>query len=425
MKIEMPYGNGCVEIEVPDERVLSVLEPPVKALQPAADVIDAALENPLGSSPLKEIVRKGERTTIVVPDVTRRCDAQTFLPLLLKTLSDSGIDDSDVMILFANGSHGPLTIAQQREVVGAEVYSRVETVDHDYSKTEDLVFLGDTEAGIPVALNKLVVKAERLIVAGGTSHHPFTGYAGGPKLINPGCAGIDTILKSHALGIDRAGRGSDKLCDSAIAGENPIFRDIVDSVKFVRIDFCLHLVVDTQGYVAYACAGSMQHSFATARQLADTAYKVMVPEKTELVIASCGGAPFDDDFVKTFRAIHNASRMLKDDGHLVLIAKCGQGVGHDGFLRFFEPNSPQDLADLLMNEYTPYGNTALGLRELLGRVRITVAGNLHQKDAEEMGLEAHHDLQNAIDRAVSELRQGSKLIFIPSAHFVLPICQEM
>jgi len=344
--------------------------------------------------------------------------------MLLDVLNRKGIQDQDITVLCATGSHGPQSDAAREEIVGAEVYRRVRTVDHDCRAMADLVHLGETVYGTPVWLHKYVVKAERLIIAGGTAHHPLTGYAGGPKLLNPGCAALETVLRSHALGVDETVGGLAPTCAPATAESNPIYEDIVDSVKFVQVDFALHVLIDAQGRVCQACAGGLLPSWEKARQMADALYKVPVARRAPLVIASCGGSPFDDSFVQTFRAIRNASAVVEDGGHLVLLAQCTGGVGCDHFLEFFAVQSVEDLARQLRREYRSFGTTALGLRQLLKRIRLTVVGELDPAVAEKMGVEVEPSLSQAVEKALAALPLEAQVAVLPHAQFTVPVVEE-
>ncbi len=420
MELQLAYGQSALTIELPQHRVLAVVD--ISGESPASEeaVLRQALSAPIGSRPLARLLRRGERTTIVIPDASRRCAARVFLPCLLEILNERGIRDEDITVLFATGSHGQQTEEEHLEVVGPEVYRRVRLVDHDCQDYGQLVYVGETVSGTPVWFHKYVVKAERLLIAGGTSHHPLTGYAGGPKLLNPGCVALETVYHCHALGVDDQSGGLAAACAAGVAEGNPIYEDIIDSMKFVQVDFALHVLVDAQGRVRQACAGSLAASWARGRQMADSLYRVRVERRVPLVIASCGGSPFDDDFVKAFRAIRNASTLVRDGGHLLLFAACPRGVGARHFLEFFAVGSDQELARQLRGSYRSFGTTALGLRHLLRRLRITMVGALAPAAAAAMGVEVEPSPEQAVARALAELPQGRQIAVVPHAHFTLP-----
>ena len=424
MNLNLRFGRDFLNLDIPRNRLLGVFSPEHKPVRSEEEIVSVALEEPIQSPPLAKILRKGERTTIVIPDSTRRCGTKVFLTVLINTLNASGIKDSDIFILFANGSHDPQTVEQRREVVGEELLSRIVTLDHDCYNMKEMLYLGNTITGTPVFLNKNVVKAERLIVCGGVSYHHLTGYSGGPKLLNPGCAAYTTILRCHGLGVRRDTHGLNKNCNSGITRDNPIYQDIVDSTKFVQTDFNLHLLIDMNGRIIDACAGAPRESFARARKMVNEKYKVIVQKKVGLVIASCGGAPFDDDLIKSFRSLRNASKILKDNGHLILVGECVQGVGSSKFLDYYKSTTLEELTEQLLVNYRSYGNTALGLRELLQRVNVTLIGRLSSSDAQKIGIACSMNAQQVVDKAFAELSPGEQAAVIPNAHFTMTSLRE-
>ena len=131
MKINLHFGRGFINLDIPQDRLLGVYSPDVGTTNSEEEIISAALTEPIESPPLLKILRKGERTTIVIPDATRRCGTKIFLNVLIETLNSAGIRDSDILILFANGSHDSQTVKQRQEIVGSELLSRIKTLDHD------------------------------------------------------------------------------------------------------------------------------------------------------------------------------------------------------------------------------------------------------------------------------------------------------
>ena len=94
---KLKYGKGTVEFDLPEERVLNVVE---GSEYPAIEDIEGALleglDNPIGTPALKDIVKPGESVCIVVSDVTRAwIGYQRFLPTLLNYLNAAGKSMSD------------------------------------------------------------------------------------------------------------------------------------------------------------------------------------------------------------------------------------------------------------------------------------------------------------------------------------------
>ncbi len=82
-------------------------------------------------------------------------------------------------------------------MLGDDVFDRVRVVNHDSRDADSLVFLGEHGNGVPVWLNRLWVDADVRITTGFVEPHFFAGFSGGPKMVAPGLAGLDTILMLH------------------------------------------------------------------------------------------------------------------------------------------------------------------------------------------------------------------------------------
>ncbi len=71
MKIEVGFGAGTQKAEIPEKNLIKVL----RAGKPGRDLqgqtVPESLADPVGSLRLKEIVRPGEKISIITSDITR------------------------------------------------------------------------------------------------------------------------------------------------------------------------------------------------------------------------------------------------------------------------------------------------------------------------------------------------------------------
>jgi hypothetical protein len=93
-------------------------------------------------------------------------------------------------------------------------------------------------------------------------------------------------------------------------------------------------------------------------------------------------------------------------------------------LEFFAVQSVEDLARQLRREYRSFGTTALGLRQLLKRIRLTVVGELDPAVAVKMGVEVEPSLSQAVEKALAALPLEAQVAVLPHAQFTLPVVEE-
>ena len=99
MIVQLPYGKENLELSIPDRHFLQTLLPnEVQTDLVGTEEVIRALEHPIGTERLKDLVSPGQKVAIVTSDITR--PLPSYLPVL-KELNRGGISDSDITIVFA------------------------------------------------------------------------------------------------------------------------------------------------------------------------------------------------------------------------------------------------------------------------------------------------------------------------------------
>ena len=152
MELTFKIGSRAETVNVEDERVLGILEP--DDLPEGGDeeaLVTEALNNPVGSEKLSEIVSPDETVAIVTSDITRPCPTWKILPSVLKELYAAGVKKENITLVFALGSHRHHTEAEMIHLAGEEAYREITCIDSD---PDDTVHLGTTSRGTPVTLTE-------------------------------------------------------------------------------------------------------------------------------------------------------------------------------------------------------------------------------------------------------------------------------
>ena len=194
--VHLAYGETGLAAQLPADRT-TVVEP--KYEDTAADqraAVLQALREPVAGPPLRERVRQGSTVAISVCDLTRPQPRELMVRAVLDEL-DGIVRLEDVVVLVATGTHRANTDAELRQMLGDEIVDTVRVVNHDARDASTLTFLGTYGNGVPVWLNREWVEADVKITTGFVEPHFFAGFSGGPKMITPGLAGLDTVLVLH------------------------------------------------------------------------------------------------------------------------------------------------------------------------------------------------------------------------------------
>ncbi|HEY3082649.1 MAG TPA: lactate racemase domain-containing protein [Chloroflexota bacterium] len=234
----LDWRNGPLEVAVPDRNLRQVVqarEQPSLGAWP--DLVRRAIEDPIGSPPLGELLRPGMRVAIVLTDVHDAMfgGRDRVGPMLLDYLNAAGVPDRDVLLIHAAGLHGH---ADAREKIGPEVLGRVAYHEHDPLDEGCLTFHGATWQGTPVWTNRLAAERDMMIGFGGCGPSLF-GFQGGAGIVLPGISGADTIRQNH-IKIMNSGR--------VISGwwpGNPQRMDVMDAGDLVGFRFKIDVAANS------------------------------------------------------------------------------------------------------------------------------------------------------------------------------------
>lgn len=332
------YGKGQVDFELPEQQILR--EMMGRSRKAPADILRTyvnALDHPLDSPPLRELVKPGERILISVSDITRGWQRNDLLlPTLLDYLNAAGIRDEDITVVIAVGAHRLNTQEEFVELCGEQVCHRVRVVNHDCRDYANMDYYGKTSRGTEVWLNTLIGQHDRLITTGGVIYHYAVGYAGGRKSIMPGLASLKTIQQCHMWCFSpEVGGGSNPKTDCGLTVGNPAHDDMMEVAAFAPPDFIINTVPNFEGEVCAVHTGNWISAWWEAVHLVQDMYGVEVEQQADIVIATAGGYPKDINLYQSQKTIHNAVAAMKPGGAAIVMAECPDFAEPAEFIDWF------------------------------------------------------------------------------------------
>lgn len=339
----LPYGHTSLSIHLPPTLSVDWIEPlPYPSAADPRAVVCAALENPLGGVSLDQY-RTARRVVIAINDKTRPVPHEHLLPPLLDALHAVGIADAAVTFLIATGTHLPMPASEFPRILPAELCARYSILSHNCDDAPNLVYLGETQRGTPVWINRLFHEADLRIAVGNIEPHHFAGFSGGYKTAAIGLAGRATINHNHAMLVEPPSR----MAEYAL---NPLRQDIEDIGDLLHLEFALNAVLNGEKRIVQAFSGSPRAVIAAGMPVSRAVCQLTVnqkaahsvPQKYDLVIASVGGAPKDINFYQSQKALTHASLFTRDGGVIILAAECPEGSGNRAYEEFMQGvESPQ------------------------------------------------------------------------------------
>lgn len=424
----VPYGAGELAFALPPGmRGLMIQPRPVEPLGDIKAAVDAALAEPVGSPPLRELARPGDRVCIVFTDATRAVPDHLLVPALLRELEAAGVRDGDIILLCGVGMHRASTAEEKVTKLGAEVVARYRVVDHTPSDPTLLADLG-TWDGVPLLVNRLAAEADLLVATGVVEPHQFAGYSGGRKTVAIGAGGEATIAATHGSAmLDHPGTRLGQ-----IEG-NRFHQAITESARRAGMRFILNVVQDGAHRVVALRAGQPQAAFSELVGMAQSVYQVPVEQQYALVIAGVD-PPKDVNLYQATRAasyLWFASRpVVRPGGVIIVPARCpegaGQGVGERRFYQLL--SSADDLDSLLLHlreeGYPPGGQRAYILAQVLESCQIIVVGAEDPAIVHQCHMTPAATMEEALTLAQARMGREVEVLIVPHALLTLPVVRE-
>ncbi len=363
----IPYGSRFLEMHIPQTNLLFDAGP--RDVAPAADpdgVILDALAHPIGTPPLRSLVKSGQRVIVIGDDNTRLTPTGEIIPLLLDELNRAGIPDRDINLIIAQGTHRPMTCAEIMEKYGRPVLSRVAILPHSYKDPRNLMDYGTTRRGTRILVNRHVMEADvRIAVGNIIPHHP-TGWSAGAKALLPGVAGEETVAQMHLLGARYPALGE---------VDTPMRQEMEDFAAKVGLTFILNVVLNRQGEIVHDVAGHFVAAHRAGVELSKQVYGVPIPALADMTISST--SPIDFDFFQADKGITAAEPATVPGGEIVLVSACHEGVSpaHPELADYVGKMTNTEIWALLRDQQIPDPLTAaeaIVINDIASKRRITV-----------------------------------------------------
>lgn len=337
-KVQLAYGRSAIEINVPDNAV--VIEPrELQGLHDEHAAVVEALRHPNGTPPLRQMVKSSDRVAIVISDITRPSPSHKLVPWILQELD--GVSRDQFVVINGLGSHRANTREELAGMLGREVVDSVKIENHDAFDDSKLVRVGRNSYGSEVFFNKTYVESSFKIVTGFIEPHLYAGFSGGPKGINPGIAGINTILDFHNAFMI----GHPKSTYGVLDG-NVVQDAATQNCLMAKPDFMLNVTLNGKKDITKVFAGDVIAAHRVGCQFVMDNSMYGVPQPFDIVITTNSGYPLDQNLYQTVKGLSAAASIVRQGGVIISASECSDGVPDHG--NFGELMQRRDTAQGLL-----------------------------------------------------------------------------
>lgn len=402
--IDLAYGNRFLTLPFDDDR-FSVLSPQVEGSRRLSDAeIGFAIDSPHAGPELDQLISPEDTVLIVVSDATRETGSARIVNLLVRRLIQFGVTPANLAVIFSTGIHRKVTAQEKDRLLTPFITQRVRCIDHDAIDSSRLVSLGATPHGTPAVVNGALIEFTKIILTGGITFHYFAGFTGGRKSICPGLASAETIKATHMLALDFESGGRRGGVGPGLLDGNLVHEECDGVAGLVSPTFGINTIVDDKNEVLQMFCGDWRvaHRMACDRYL--ETHSLEISEKRDVVIVSCGGVPYDINLIQAHKALEMASYACNDEGHIILVAECLEGLGRTDFLKWFDAGTSLALEHQLREAYEVNGQTAWSLLSKTERFQVSLVSSLDAEQVKKMRMIPASTLAEAISKVPTKSR---------------------
>jgi lactate racemase len=423
MKIELLYGRGKLPVNFPGHlQVTEIRKKPMPVAPDPAAELKRSFQKAAAGVALRDLARHRAKACILICDITRPVPHGTLLPPLIDELTAAGMPSENILILVATGLHRPNEGAELREVIGSDsVLKKVRVANHFARDRAAHADLGRTPSGIPILIDRRFVEADLRIVVGLVEPHFMAGYSGGRKLVIPGVAHSDTILKLHAGVILDHPRAANTVLEG-----NPLHQEQIHAVRAVGEIFALNVVIDEERRIGFVNFGSLEQSHLEAVAFMRGFAEVASPRRFKTVVTTSAGYPLDKTYYQTIKGMVGVIDILEPGGTILIASECSEGMGSAEFVEaqrtLCRVGPERFMADIIARNHARIDEwqTQMLVKALrAGAIKLYTTG-LKPSDLADIFIDPVASIEKAVSESV-KTNGDDHVAVVPEGPYVIPV----
>ena len=417
MKVNLAYGQGHLPVELPKDRTTVIAPAHTAGLKDERAAVIHALENPIGSKPLRQIIKPGDKICISFTDITRATPNDRLIPWLLQHLAQ--VPRENITLLNQLGTHRPNTRAELEKNLTPEIVRDYRVLNHEPENRAAHVQLGTMRDGTPALINRHVVEADVRIITGFIEPHFFAGFSGGIKGICPGTAALETVMSNHG-----AKNIGDPNATFGVNEGNPLWEELRDIALRVGPSFVLNVTLNEERQITNVFAGDIIKAHKAGTEFVRQSAMQKVEAPFDVVVTTNSGYPLDMNLYQGVKGMSAGARIIKPGGTLILAAECREGVPAnsplDKLLR--STGSIEEILALLATPgFVRPEQWQAQIQALVQRkAKVLIYSSLPDEVVRACHLTPCHDMSAEVKKCLDALRPEARVAVLPQGPLTIP-----
>lgn len=421
MRAELHYGKDLVFLEIPEANLEQVIRPWQAKEESSNEVwLRKALQNKNADSFQSEIDNK--RLCVLIDDGTRDEPFDDMFQQLFGVLQSS----SAVKFMVCTGTHDAKTVENNKiteQIIAAANKADIGSFSihiHDYKQAR-FINAGQTSRGTQIHFNAEADDADVFLVLSDIKAHYFAGYSNPVKNFMPGICAFETAEQNHSLALDcNSTFGTHPWHLDQARTDNPLAEDELEGMQLIVKDRPVYALVtiSTSGKIQWAQFGPADKVSSEAFAVCDQRNAHTVKPCPRLIV-SPGGFPNDISLYIAQRALELTKNVVMDDGEILFIAACPNGIGEKQTMENFYNRLTIPIDQILKSitsDYKLFSHKPYKFAQLIHRLqRIWMYSQVPDDLIEAAHLHPTHHPQAIVDHWLTE-DPNTKIIVVDGAN---------
>ena len=390
VEVWLPYGESEIPARVQEERLGDIIkpDPPRKLSEPVEEA-----KKLIGTKEqFLQRARVANRTCLVVGQCGSKQTATALVWAVLQFIPD--FSNKAVMVCIPES-----TEPDPNSLDGIRLVT--------HTDRSNVTKGPQTNSGFIPELDSQFVNADLRISIGELRPHHFLKYDGLSDLIFPGLA---SEASAHSQSSDRAGMTLEGIHNERV--------EIAQSFENL---WALGLVLDDSLIPTTVRFGEFDACLNSLQPVVDECYSKQISKRTDIMIISPGGAPYDATLNRAVEAFPAGLTGLKKGGALIVAAECGRGYGGGQFYEWCsEHKEPRYLESRLRHRISYDGFKAAYFGRAVQNHRVYFVSTVPDHYVEDVfGMRPASTVNAALQTAQRALGSDSIVSVIPNASRVI------
>jgi nickel-dependent lactate racemase len=417
MKVHLQYGNDGIEAEIPATNVTVLAPKYLEGLPDEGAGFRDAVRSPIGTKPLKELIKSGDRVAVVIPDITRPLPTARILRWLFAELNHVPADR--FVIINGTGSHRVNTPDELNEMVGADIAAKYRIVNHNSHDSKTLARAGAWPDGQPLTMNREYVEADKRIVMGFIEPHFMAGFSGGFKGVFPAVADIASIMRYHGATVI-----GNPLSTWGVLEGNPTQAIVRQLGSALPVDFLINVTQNKKRQITKFFCGDVMQAHLQGCAFSKATVMVKCEKPFPLVVTTNSGYPLDQNLYQAVKGMSAAAKIVTEGGYILEASECRDGFPAHGNFRtlLFDHATPKALLDKIhspgFSVYDQWEAQLLAIIRL--KARVGFYSKIPDDEIRRAHLEPVRDIGARLDEELKRIGRDAPVAVLPEGPMTIP-----